>query len=368
VFWLFPVKKNRIFFISYEGKQYSCNPKYIFEYLYKRYEDKYDYVWCIDESSIFPKNYQNTKLVKKRSLLYTFYVVTSKIYISNVGISIYIPRRKGQIIINTWHGGGAYKRVALDSNEKLYIQYQKFILKIASNETTYFLSSCERFSDVMSVSFCTDKNKFLPTGMPRNDMLFASQISLDKKIKKQFNINEEYGVVLYAPTYRGSGKEKINIQDIDIVMTTNMLENHFKRKFIFLYRIHRYSIHTLDLKEGIDVNSYPDMQELLCMADILITDYSSSMWDFSLTYKPCFIYAPDLDNYKSERDFYTPIEDWPFPVAQSNEELEQNILMFDNDEYIKNIKKHHTELKSFENGSARESICDLIVSKTVAPV
>ena len=110
----------------------------------------------------------------------------------------------------------------------------------------------------------------------------------------------------------------------------------------------------------VDVSDYPDMQELLCAADILITDYSSSMWDYSFTYKPCFIYANDLDQYKIERDFHTPVNEWPFTIAISNEELAENILEFDQDKYIEKIKKHHHDLGSFEDGHATEKVAKLI--------
>jgi CDP-glycerol glycerophosphotransferase len=75
-------------------------------------------------------------------------------------------------------------------------------------------------------------------------------------------------------------------------------------------------------KYAVNASKYDEMQELLCMADVLITDYSSSQWDFALTGKPGFLFTPDLDYYQHEdRGFYTPIDDWPFPYAKTNEEL-----------------------------------------------
>lgn len=107
---------------------------------------------------------------------------------------------------------------------------------------------------------------------------------------------------------------------------------------------------------------YPDMQELLCATDILITDYSSCMWDFSLMYKPCFIYANDLEEYKIERNFHTPIKEWPFPLSINNDELIKNINDFDNNKYIKKVKEHHEKLGSYENGQASKKMCILINS------
>lgn len=102
------------------------------------------------------------------------------------------------------------------------------------------------------------------------------------------------------------------------------------------------------------------MQELLCAADILITDYSSSIWDFSFTYRPCFLYAPDLAKYEAESGFFVPIEDWPFPLAETNEELIENIKNFDSKKYIEDVKKHHRDLGSYETGHATERFCKLL--------
>ena len=113
-----------------------------------------------------------------------------------------------------------------------------------------------------------------------------------------------------------------------------------------------------DAGRAIDATSYPDMQELLCAADILISDYSSTIWDFSLMKKPCFLYCPDLDYYMNyDRGTYTPIETWPGILCRSNEELEQAILHFNEEEYIKKVEKHHRDLGSYETGHACEQVC-----------
>lgn len=132
-----------------------------------------------------------------------------------------------------------------------------------------------------------------------------------------------------------------------------LLKGHPHRKDMIVFE--NFSDHKV-----FDVTNYPDMQELLCAADILITDYSSCMWDFSLMYKPCFIYATDIEQYKQERDFYTPMSEWPFPIATNTDELINNILNFNQEEYVQKVKQHHKALGSFEDGHASERICKLI--------
>ena len=107
---------------------------------------------------------------------------------------------------------------------------------------------------------------------------------------------------------------------------------------------------------------YPDMQDLLKCADVLLTDYSSCMWDFSLMHKPCFLYARDISEYRGERDFYTPIEDWPFPLASNNDELAQVIADFDEDAYHAAVDRHHEELGSTESGTAARQCAERIAA------
>jgi CDP-glycerol glycerophosphotransferase len=115
---------------------------------------------------------------------------------------------------------------------------------------------------------------------------------------------------------------------------------------------------------AIDASKYDEMQELLCMADVFITDYSSSQWDFSLTRKPAFLFTPDLDYYLNEdRGFYTPIDDWAFPYAKSNEELANLIRYYNEELHLKKVQRHLDLLGSFEDGHATEKVCDVIIKQ-----
>ena len=102
------------------------------------------------------------------------------------------------------------------------------------------------------------------------------------------------------------------------------------------------------------------MQDLLCAADMLISDYSSCIWDYSFTYKPCLLFVPDLKKYKSDRDFLIPIETWGFPLAETNDELVDIISDLDQNEFNDSMCYHHKLLGSYEKGIATEQICSII--------
>jgi CDP-glycerol glycerophosphotransferase len=354
--WIFPVRNKQICFSAYTNR-YACNPKYIYEYLKNNCNFGLLYVWIGDDVNNIGD--PNTLFVPYKSLKHIFYLLTSKILITNTHFPVLIPYRKQQILINTWHGGGAYKKIGLLDIEKETNRYKIFVTKKISYQITFFISSCQRFTDIISDVMSIDPIKCLHYGMPRNDLFFSG--SLDKNIiKNNIGIDVSASIILYAPTYRGSYQDNnfsITDADINISGVIDAAKKRFNKKFIFLYRSH-HAMKKVELNEDlcINVTTYPDMQELLYIADILITDYSSSVWDFSFTYKPCFLYTPDLENYKAVTNFYTPIEMWPFPLAQSNTELKENIIKFDEEKYHENVKKHHKDLGSFENGTAREAI------------
>lgn len=110
----------------------------------------------------------------------------------------------------------------------------------------------------------------------------------------------------------------------------------------------------------IDVTDYPDIQELLAVADVVITDYSSAIFDFMLTEKPGFLLAEDYENYKDMRGLYYPLEETPFPLARSEEELLENIAGFDEDAYKEKVRQFLHRKGTREDGNAAKRVVGLI--------
>lgn len=349
------IKTNRIFFVCYSGRQYSCNPKYICNYLNIYYKDCFEYIW--EYSDTIPKvNNVIIKFVKRNSIKYFYYLLTSKVLISNTGFNSLIPKKKGQIKLETWHGGGAYKKLSSHERNSWYFQKR---MNLLNSELDYHISSCAMFTEKFGQECKIKKEKFLPIGMPRNDVFFNinNQKSNSNRVRSVYGVDSNCIIVLYAPTWRDDGRTiHANIFNQSL---SEAFRNKFGKKAIYLYRGH-YHKNNCDTINVIDVSDYPDMQELLCAADVLITDYSSCIWDFSFTYKPCFIYAADIQQYEQDRSFYTPIRDWPFSLAQNNKELIKNIVSFNQKKYVEKIKQHHEALGSYEMGNACETVARLI--------
>lgn len=369
VFYVFPVKENCILFSSFEGRQYSCNPKYLFKKITEEFGQKYSYVWVLNNKKSADYEYllqdgleQKLKTVRFFSLSHFYYYLTAKYIISNLNIEPVIPKRKKQIFLATWHASGAYKNMDFSQTLKASL-YKVSARDYRAKKIDKFVSGCQAFTRVYTKTWNVNENKFLNCGLPRNDLFFEAGESLNRKkdeIRARLNLSEEYGCILFAPTYRGlnNHNHKSFRFDIDVKALLETCEKRFNKKFILLLKNHVDTDSSNNLKDELvrDVTWYSDMQELLLVSDILITDYSSSIWDFALLEKPGFLYTPDLQDYLKERGFYTPIEKWPFPFAASNEELRELIESFDEEKNKKKITGHFDLLGSFENGSACEKI------------
>lgn len=360
LFWIVPVKKNRILFCSFEGKQYSDNPKYIFENLEILAENK-EIVWTFKENSIYYKNIEKKySIVKYGSLKYIYIFITSKIIITNDFIPSFLPVRKNQILLNTWHGGSPLKTVGLMQEDASF--YDKLFFKIHSKKYSAFLSSSKFMTEDVFKKSLAYSGEILEFGMPRNAILLSEHENIVEKVYKKLNIlrNKEVGIVLYAPTFRGTTgntsflpiEEQFSINKVLV-----FLNKRFNKKFIFLFRAHHTMKITMDSEYCIDVTDYPDMQELLCASDVLITDYSSCMGDMALMRKPIFLYTPDLAEYIKDRGFYWDIHSLPFPIAGTEEELLQSIDNFNSENYIKGVDGYFLKLGTFESkDSIKKSI------------
>ena len=358
IFFVFPIKNNRIFFSAYSGRQYSCNPKYISDWIEQNYKDEFEIIWAFNEPDAFSylKN-RNIKCVKFKSIKYLYYLLTSKIVIENVESWSILPKRTGQYVINTWHGGGAYKGVGLkrkDTSETL----DKNMLR-KNERISIYLSSSKVFSQMTLRESFQYNGKIMECGMPRNDLLIKNDENKKNIIKEKLGINKKTGIVIYAPTFRHDLKYKYML---DYEKTLNALKNRFGKEWIMLIRTHYYlQSEKIESSRVKNVSDYPDMQELLLISDVLITDYSSSIWDFSLMEKPCFLFMPDYNEYIDEREFYTPIQDWPYPASFSMEDLEDKIIKYDHEIAKKRILNHHIKLGICESGMASEIVGKEIV-------
>lgn len=365
VLWVFPVKRNRVLFVAFEGRVYGCNPKYIFECLQDHLGDTCEYVWCLNAEVEIPEVF-HAGCVKYLSPRYLFYLFTSSVVITNLLIEPFFTKRRRQLVITTWHGGGAYK---VGDNKSPVVtrqhgRYMRVLRTLRTGQTDYALSSCQAFTDTHYASFGIEPKHFLPTGTPRNDLFFRPGCdAFRKKILRRLDIDTDKTIILYAPTYRGLWHgARLPATLLDVTEVSNAVRERFGRETVFLLRLHPNlkGVGGELMAGAVDVSRYADMQELLLAADVFITDYSSALWDYSFTGRPGFLFVPDLEEYERTTRLYTPIDLWPYPYAKDTGQLRSLIRNYDEEAALKRIRAHHELLGSYENGTATESVCKII--------
>lgn len=362
IFYFFPIKQNRIVINSYTGNQYACNPKYISEYLADKYKEQYEIIWAFRNPEKF--RYLETefgyKLVKYNSLKRFFYEATARVSINNIGSFSWFPIRIGQEHINTWHGSVGLKKCGL--GEKNNDVLMKKTIQMSSDNTTTMLATSSKYIKYVCEDDLGYHGKILKCGYPRNDIIFDSlrgNFNIADKVKEFFSIPDDSYVVLYAPTWRYDTRSKLETPDF--LKMKEILKKKFGRKVIVLFRIHHLSQYEGESNPFIfDATSYDDMQELLCCADLLITDYSSSLWDFALTERPILLYTPDLDFYNNNRGFHEDIYKWGFPVCRNNNDFIKSLENIQPDICRTQDRKFLQESGSFENGNASQYVGEYI--------
>lgn len=343
IFCVFPIDSRKILFEAYMGEKYACSPRAICEYIDSKTKN-FQLIWVYNKAHL-PCAYRQ---VKRNSLAYFYHMLTAKFVVINSGKNNLLTFRQRQVLINTWHGGGAYKRVKILGPKPHY------------RKNDFFISSCEKASQFVIREGQSFYGEILNFGLPRNDMLVHFDSPKAQRVKDELNVQNKK-CVLYAPTFRKDLSKTEFALDYDRLIAS--LQKRFGGEWVVLMRCH-YHMRPVgclsNAQNMIDVTQYPDMQDLLLISDVLITDYSSSIWDYSFLNRPAFLYATDLKEYDQERSFFVDVCKWPFPLCENNDELAKAIESFDQIKLELAIKKHHDYMGSFEMGNASEKTFDFI--------
>lgn len=363
VLYVFPIKNNRIIFSSYRGQQYSCNPKYISQTLLELYPKNFEVIWAFNEPDKFRYlEKQGIILVKFNSLKRFYYEATAKVSINNIGSFSWLPLRKDQEHINTWHSGLDLENCGINEPENDIIT--RYTIRLSGKETTLFLSANRVFSDYSVKVQFGYYGMMLNCGLPRGDNLINEKSeTIRKRVRNSFNIDEKDIVVMYAPTWRYGGAK--DMPKMDYIQLSNSLRKRFGSEFVIWNRSHHLSkdARIIGDEHLMDVTNYSDIQELVISCDILISDYSSVIWDGALGRKYVIQYAPDAQKFEKDRGLYVPVGKWCIPAIMTMEDLcnyLSNINFSKELEYSKNLLDM---MGSYETGCSSEICCRWIADK-----
>ena len=363
---LFKINKNRVSLIIINKNKFRGNLRYIYNELNRR-NDHLEYnIISRDEYSLNGINSVSGVLRKILVLLRLFLVKSYRLAVSryiflsdNFLPMAYMNLNKESDVVQIWHGPGAFKKFGLSSvTDPDLIDLEKRI----SEKLDYVVVSSKNVAPFYEEAFGVSEEKVLPLGIPRTDYYFKENNieKLRKKFEGLYPEAKDKKIVLYAPTFReNSAYDKDILENFDI----DLFNRELGDQYILAVRLHP-RINSVDLVHGcdiIDVTGYKDEKELLLLADILITDYSSIMVEYALLNKPIIFYPYDYKYYSHiERGFYFDYRKIvPGPVTCHIEEL---IEIIKNKDYDLNKLEKFTDLQfDYLDGNSTKRIVDYII-------
>lgn len=309
-------KENIILFTSFTGRQFSDSPRALYEYFKENnLFSNYRFVWAFQNPDDFPDHLDKVKI---SSFEFLKMLMSSKVWISNASIERLIPYKpKEAIYINTWHG------IPLKYIGKDALDCDPMVGNWYKNVQFDLLTACSDYDKNILQHVFPNTDNIVLTGLPRNEVLVKQKVDNHKK-------NQKYKyIVLYAPTFRENDSSLNNIfNEENLANIPDVL---------FLIRGHYFSDMHLNGKNVIDVSN-ADINEIMNYADILVTDYSSIMFDYALLNKPILLYPYDLDQYIKDRGMYLDYNSLGLSMMYSFEDLKKYLSNLD-DFYQDEVRK-----------------------------
>lgn len=356
---LLPVKKNKVVISHFYGRGFGDSPKAIALALQEA-DPTLDICWLLtDCSQPLPAG---IRPVSYRPLSRIYHLSTARVWIDDCRKGARF-KKKSQIYLQTWHGF-ALKRIEQDAADALPEYYPAYAQRDATQ--TDVMISGSRFMTRCYENAFWYYGPVEEFGSPRNDILFHPPTQLRQQVCSTLGVDPNKKLVLYAPTFRANGS--LEPYSLDIPRVLSAFRQRFGGESCMLLRLHP----NLDAKsdalacDGVttfNATRYPDIQELLAVADAVITDYSSLMFDFALTGRPCFQFATDIADYRKDRSFNFSLDALPFPLAEDNDQLCAAITAYDPTTAQKKWQQFAQENGIREDGKAAKRCAKWILDR-----
>lgn len=347
-----------ILFVSFGGKKFDDSPRAIYE---KMIEDSrfngYEFVWAF----LHPENYNISvgKKLKIDSLSYYVYAISARVWITNNSVERGLSfKRKKTFYFNTWHGS-AIKKMGID------IPGSSQSFKTKSNNKADVMTAQSQYDiEIFSRVFNIEKDRFKVIGLPRNDRL-VKNINIKDCVVEKLKLDNSKKIILYAPTYREYDFDS-NGNIFDIPINLKRWEEVLSDQYVLLIRAHHAVSKKLSIIDNSfvkDVSNYPVLDELMLASDLLISDYSSIFFDYSIMCKPMICFCYDYEKYEKERGLYFDIREW-LPNADNETELLKLLMNFDRESSINRTLLFRTNYVT-AYGNATEKSLDIIAKELI---
>ncbi|HEY0543501.1 MAG TPA: bifunctional glycosyltransferase family 2 protein/CDP-glycerol:glycerophosphate glycerophosphotransferase [Actinoallomurus sp.] len=314
-----PIRRDTIVFESHLGKQYSDNPKYIYEELRKS-GAHHTAIWSYAKTPAgFPKD---AKLVRRGSWQYYLALARAGYWVDNQGFPRDAVKRPQTIYVQTWHGS-AYKRMGFDEPQvKRSTRAQQDRFQRSVDRYDAFVIRSEHDARTLAKGLGV-RAELIRSGYPRNDPLVNGGDTTELAEKLRLT-GDDRKVVLYAPTFRAGPGGKA-LKRFEMPFDLEEFAEELGETHVLLMRPHYLNAAVVPPSlHGVvrDVTAVHDVTSLLLLADALVTDYSSLMFDYALLDRPTILFAPDLQEYARSRGTYFDLRrEGPGPVVTEPGEL-----------------------------------------------
>ncbi|GKG75313.1 MULTISPECIES: CDP-glycerol glycerophosphotransferase family protein [Parabacteroides] len=352
-----------ILFISFGGKKYDDSPKVIYERMISDSRfNSYRFVWAFEnpEAFVIPKGSK----VKCDTLAYFVTALKARVWVSNSTVERGLSfKGKHTFYFDTWHGT-PIKKMGTDiaSTNNCFKGRGKW-------NVDYFTCQGEYEADIFRKVFQTiGKDRMHVIGLPRNDIYATYTREYMLSLRRKMGISEDKKVILYAPTFREYDKTDSMAVKISIPINFEKWRHLLGDGYILLFRAHYEVVQGLNIQDNDfvrEMSAYPQLEDLMIVSDLLISDYSSIFFDYSIMHKPMLCFAYDYEHYTRERGLYFDIREY-LPNAKDENEL--LLLIQQSDTTIKNKgveRFQKTFVTVFGNASRRslDIIADNLESK-----
>lgn len=359
---LHPNKKNRILLMSETRKPISNNLKALDERMRERNVDKKYKITYFFEKTL---ELNHIQLVFKWIKLSWIISKQGKIFIDDYSpIFKYIDLNKKTELIQVWHAGVGFKSVG----------YARFGFKgpepydSCHRKYNYAIVGSKALIPVYAEVFGIDENKILPYGIPRLDSFLNENVRKQaiEKLYKEHPFLENKQIILFAPTYRGKGQKTAHypFDKIDLEGIYQLCKKH---NYIFVIKMHPFVKKHIEIPEKyqdkiFDFSNYEDINNLFYITNILITDYSSNIYDFSLLNRPILFYTFDLEKYELINKVHRPIKEYaPGKVCKDFTEILDTIEIQDFE--IEKLQQYKKDNFDVQKKKATDLIIDDLILK-----
>lgn len=363
-----PVHRRLVVFESHLGRQYSDSPRAIYEEMRRQGLD-FEAVWSYaGKPDGFPSD---ATLVRRWSLPYLRALARAEFWIDNQSYPLKLTKRPGTTYLQTWHGS-ALKRMGFDEpGWKLKSRAEQAEQQRTLDRFDHFLIRSEHDVRTLAKAFRLSEKTLLRVGYPRNDELVRARdlhgAAERPPLAAELGIPADKKVLLYAPTFRQHGQRRFSLP-----FDVERFAERFGDEYVLLVRAHYLNHVVLPPSvrgRVIDVSAHHDVTPVLALADALITDYSSVMFDYALLDRPMLFFTYDYEEYVHEGrgTYFDLLERAPGPVVRTEDELHALLAASTLEEqsvkYASARERFVADFGEYDKGTAARRIVDEFFSE-----